>query len=54
MTASQFRFLVVVLGGFGTVILIQLWWIESKLHKIYEAIGTWGTAIESGIRKVRQ
>jgi len=52
MTESQFRFLLIVLGGFGTIILIELCWIERRVHKIYEAIGTWGTAIESEIRKL--
>ena len=53
MKESQFEFLMIVLCGFGTFILIQLWWIESRLHKIYEAIGTWGVSIESEIRRLK-
>ncbi len=53
MKESQFEFLIMLLGGFGTIILIQLGLIGRSLSKIYEAIGTWGNSIELGITRLK-
>jgi hypothetical protein len=53
MKESQFEFLIILLGAFGTLIFIELWSIGRRLHKIYEAIGTWGVSIESKLSRLQ-
>ena len=53
MKESQLDFLMMFLCGFGAIVVVELWSIGHKLHKIYEAIGTWGVSIESKIGRLK-
>lgn len=50
---TQFQFLIMLVSRMGAIVIGELLTISSRLRKIYDAIGVWGTSIESEISRLR-